>query len=104
MKTQWNVNSLRTENIDGKQDVISWVQFAITCSDDEQIAQAQGNVELTYDANAPFIAYFDLTENQVIEWAKSVLTEDEIKFYETTAQNRLTNISTGDTKPLPWAI
>ena len=102
MKTQWNVTSLRTENIDDKQDVIAWVQFSITCSDGEKIAQAQGNVELTYNANAPFVAYPDLTESQVIEWAKSVLTEDEIKFYETVAQNRLTNIPVDDTKPLPW--
>jgi len=102
MQTQWNITSLRTENIDGKQDVIKWVQFAVSCLDGEKTAQAQGTVELTYSADAPFIAYSDLSESQVIEWAKSVLTQDEITFYETVAQNRLENTSVDDTKALPW--
>ena len=102
MKTQWNVNSLRTENIDGKQDVITSIQFVVTCDDGEKTAQAQGNAQVTYNPDAPFIAYSNLTENQVIEWAKSVLTEDEINFYETVAKNRLTNLPVDDSKPLPW--
>mgnify|MGYP000090052527 CR=1 FL=1 len=102
MQTQWNINSLRIQKIEDKQDVVVSVQFVITSSDGEKTAQAQANVELTYNPDAPFVAYSDLTESQVIQWAKNVLTEDEIKFYETVSQNRLTNIPLDETKPLPW--
>ena len=102
MQTQWNINSLRVENIDNNQDVVTSVQFVVTSSDNEKTAQAQGNAQLTYSADAPFIAYADLTESQITDWVKSVLTADEITFYETVAQNRLTDIPTDGTKALPW--
>jgi hypothetical protein len=102
MKTQWNIKSINAEDISDKKDVVTSVQFIVSCIDGDKTSEAHGNAQFTYQEGNPFILFSDLTEDEVISWVKNSLTSDEIKFYEETAKNRLLNVPTNNEKSLPW--
>ena len=65
----WKVVSLDAQpSHDGHSNVINTVHWTLTGVDGEHTASSYGSVGVTYDADAPFTEYDNLTEADVLAW------------------------------------
>jgi len=53
---------------DGHSNIINTVHWTLTGVDGEHTASSYGSVGVTYDADAPFTEYDNLTEADVLAW------------------------------------
>ena len=90
----WKITNIKCVlDQDGKQNIVKEVEFSI----DDLI---NGGVVIPY-TEGDFLAYDQLTEDVVIGWVKSVLTEALVSSYEAKV-DQLKNPATTGYKPLPW--
>lgn len=91
----WKVRNINCVlNKDGKENIVKEVEFIV----DDLV---NGVVNIPYvDGN--FLAYDDLTEDAVIGWVKSALSDSVVVAFEDRANELKAPASTGY-KPLPWA-
>ena len=76
----WKVVSLDAQpSHDGHSNVINTVHWTLTGVDGEHTASSYGSVGVTYDADAPFTEYDNLTEADVLAlvWNSVDKTEQE---------------------------
>ena len=65
----WKVVALDAQpSHDGHSNVINTVHWTLTGVDGEHTASSYGSVGVTYDADAPFTEYDNLTEADVLAW------------------------------------
>jgi len=65
----WKVVSLDAQpSHDGHSNVINTVHWTLTGVDGEHTASTYGSVGVTYNADAPFTEYDNLTEADVLAW------------------------------------
>ena len=65
----WKVVSLDAQpSHEGHSNVINTVHWTLTGVDGEHTASSYGSVGVTYDADAPFTEYDNLTEADVLAW------------------------------------
>ena len=57
-------------NYDGKENVITKVEFTIECVDGEYSHIANAHLDVNYDSES-FIEFADLTEQNVIDWIET---------------------------------
>jgi len=57
-------------NYDGKENVITKVEFTIECVDGEHSHIANAHLDVNYDSES-FIEFADLTEQNVIDWIET---------------------------------
>jgi hypothetical protein len=79
---------------DGKQNIVKEVEFSV----DNLV---NGTVETPYEGG-DFLSYSELTEDTVIGWVKSVLTDSGVAYYEDRVAQLQVPATTGY-KGLPWA-
>lgn len=79
----WSVDGeLVTKTIDGVQNVVTEVPWVCSEASGTVTAKQTGVVSLGYDPAAPFTAYADLTEAQIIGWVQEALGPEAVAFYE----------------------
>jgi hypothetical protein len=57
-------------NYDGKENVITKVEFTIECVDGEYSHKANSHLDVNYDSES-FIEFANLTEQNVIDWIEN---------------------------------
>lgn len=88
----WTIeNDLTTQTIGGVADVVTSVNWRFTKSSGSNTVTIPGTCELPYDPASPFIEYASLTEEVVLSWVKGTLGADAVTFYETKADEILSN-------------
>lgn len=109
MKTQikWEVASVKTyKELNGKQNVVSQVQWQVTASNGELNGSVYGSQDLNID-DLNFVPYEQLTEDVMLGWVKAVMGNDQIATYEDKAMQNMNPIKTNvieepTVAPLPW--
>jgi hypothetical protein len=65
----WKVAALDAQpSHDGHTNVINTVHWTLSGTDGEHTASSYGSVGVTYDADAPFTEYDNLSEADVLAW------------------------------------
>ena len=90
---------------EGNADVVFTVHWTLNATDGEHVGSVYGSVGLTLDPEATYVPYADLTEAQVIGWAKDALGEETVTGYEANvAQQIADQINPPVVTPaLPWS-
>jgi hypothetical protein len=89
---------------DGETDVVFTVHWTLTGTDGTYTGSVYGSQAITIDPAAPFTAYADLTEAQVIGWVQSAMGAEQVASYEANVANQIENQIDPPivTPPLPW--
>jgi hypothetical protein len=89
---------------EGQTDVVFTAHWRLDGTDGEYGAGVYGSVGLTFDPEAPYTAYADLTAEQVIGWVKDALGEEQVASYEATVANEIAALVNPPVvrPPLPW--
>jgi hypothetical protein len=76
----WSITNLECyAQIDGHDDVVFTIHWTRSATDGENhVANIYGVQQMTLDAEAPFTAYSDLTEAQVVGWVEEALGAEYI--------------------------
>ena len=90
---------------EGNADVVFTIHWTLNATDGEHVGSVYGSVGLTLDPEATYVPYADLTEAQVIGWAKDALGEETVTGYEANvAQQIADQINPPVVTPaLPWS-
>ena len=91
---------------DGETDVVFTVHWTLTGTDGTYTGSVYGSQAITIDPAAPFTAYADLTEAQVIGWVQSAMGAEQVASYEANVANQIKNQIDPPivTPPLPWSV
>jgi hypothetical protein len=91
---------------DGETDVVFTVHWRCNGVDGSFSGTAYGSVAVTYTAGSPFTPYEDLTQDQVIGWAKDALGAAQVTTIEANvaAQIEAQKNPPVVTPPLPWVV
>ena len=108
MAVTWNVVSLdATKTVGSLSDVVTTVHW--TASDSETVSgvahvgSAYDSVKLSEADSKSFTAYADITKDNAIAWAKSVIGSDEVTAIETDIAAQITESKTPTTTSgVPW--
>ena len=102
----WTITALNSyPEYEGKQDVVFTILATYTGTDGTYSSNVQIGQSLIIDANAPFIAYADLTEQQVLGWLLNALTPQQINQMQLKIANQIIadNQPPFVQLPLPWS-
>ena len=90
---------------EGNTDVVFTVHWRLNGADGDHAAGVYGTVGLTLDPDAEFTAFADLTEEQVVGWAKDAMGADQVAAHEDNVAGQIAAlIDPPVTSPaLPWA-
>lgn len=70
----WDIAQLEAyPEHDGMQNVVFTVHWRLSASDGQYAANVYGSVGVTFDSEAPFTPYEDLTKEQVVGWVVDAL-------------------------------
>jgi hypothetical protein len=88
----------------GQENVVFTIHWRAELSQDDEIASSYGSVPSTYVAGDPFIEFVDLTEDQVISWAKESLGEEQVAEIEANLVSQLKSLLNpiSISPALPW--
>lgn len=101
----WNVEALECyPQKDGETDVVFNVRWRVTGVDGGFSGVTGGNTAVKVDSSEPFTPYSQLTQDQVIEWVKSVMGDAAVARNETIVLNQIAAQKNPPviTPPLPW--
>jgi hypothetical protein len=90
---------------EGNTDVVFTAHWRLDGTDGEHTAGVYGSVGLTLDPEAPFIAFADLTEAQVVGWVQDALGEEQVTACEDNLAAQIAALVNPSVvaPPLPWA-
>lgn len=87
---------------DNETDVVFQVNWTCTATDGAYSAVTAGSVPVVYEAEAPFIPYADLTQEQVWAWVDPQIDRAEVEANLELLIEQQKN-PTVVVNPLPWA-
>ena len=102
----WEILNLETvPSINELENVVAGVRWLITATDDVNSTTVEGTVELENPLAEEFIAYSDLTKEQVILWTQEKLGDDLTTDYYQYLDEHLSKIArpVAVVTDLPWA-
>ena len=90
---------------DGETDVVFSVHWTLTGTDGTYTGSVYGSQSVTTDLDAPFTAYADLTQQQVISWVKDAMGADQVASLEANVAQQISDQITPPvvTPALPWS-
>ena len=77
MNYSLKITQLDTAAARGQEEVVVLAHWAYTGTDGTNTASFGGTTPLTYEAGNPFIAYADLSEDEIVEWVLGAWTPEE---------------------------
>lgn len=101
----WTIDSMFCiPQEDGKTNIVTDVIWTLTGNDGEFTANESGGVGLTYDPTKNYTPYNELTQDQVIQWAQSIMGEELIGYYKGLIEKKLYDLKYPPlvNPPLPW--
>jgi hypothetical protein len=101
----WKIESLDcVPSVDGQSNVVSNVHWRAYVTDEIHTVCVYGVQPLVYNAEMPFTTYENLTENVVIEWAKTAMGDIQIASITDNLDNQIANLINPSviTPLLPW--
>lgn len=89
---------------EGQSDVVMTVAWRLNGTDGENSGTVFGSVNLEYKRGHDYIPYEDLTKEQVINWVKNSLGDNEIMQYEALISRKIEDAKAPKVvvKKLPW--
>ena len=102
----WLVDAMNCTAQQGdKTDVVMTIHWRLNGTDGTNNAMVYGSVSVTYDPADPFTPYADLTQEQVIGWAKGALGAERVAELEANIDAQLADLANPPivTPPLPWS-
>lgn len=102
----WTISQLECyPEYEGQPDVVTVVHWRLTGIDGEYTGSVYGSIGLTLDPDAPFTPYASLTQDQVIDWVKDAMGEEQVASYEANVAQQIADQINPPvvTPPLPWA-
>ena len=104
---QWLIEQLVSYPVLGeKTNVVFSIAWRLNGTDGVNTATVYGSLNVTFDPEAPYTPYDQLTNDQIIGWVKSELGEELVLAYEANINAQLYNLAnpTQVVLPLPWTI
>ena len=104
----WKITGLSAyPQLDGNTDVVTLVDYEITCTDGAKEVKYSNSENLILDANSSFIPFNSLIEPTIVKWVQDKIGEEKINLiYEMLAKS-IYFAHQQDKKPiskeLPWA-
>jgi len=90
----------------GQTDVVVNINYHVNGTDGTHIASVYNNQNLTYTAGNPFIAYKNLTQDQIINWIQSAMGATAVSAVQSSLDDLVANMATPTQTvkfmPLPW--
>ena len=102
----WVINALDCyPEADGETDVVFTIHWSLNGTDGTYNGSVYGTVGVTLDPDAPFTAFADLTEAQVVGWVQAALGEEQVAAYEANVAGQIADQINPPvvTPPLPWS-
>ena len=110
MSYNWVINGMSCyPQADGQTDVVFVVYFGVnktaTVNNEPYLSVANGSISVTYVAGSPYTPYDQLTQEQVIGWVQSALSEAGVADYEARVDAQIAAAQNPPVVqlPLPWA-
>lgn len=97
---EWKITSLDWYPTNEGQ-IVSQVYYSVTGTDGTFTGKLTGNIPLIYEANAPYIAYDNLTEDIIIGWVQAALEADQLIAIKACIDDQISNPPV-TAQPLPW--
>lgn len=108
MNYTWNINTITKKTINGIDDVIFrvvWQKYGIDSDGYSGFYKVSTNLRVSNIDATNFIPYENLKEEDIINWIKSLIDEEEIDEYIENeiqrARNKEIQIESGD---FPWQL
>jgi hypothetical protein len=101
----WKITGVKIlPQAEGQVDVVSKVAWVAKLSEADKTASECGDVRLEYTAGNNFVPFEQLTEEQLVDWVKAALGDEEVAKVEANLSGRLQYLlaPTVVNKPLPW--
>ena len=91
---------------DGKTDVVFTVHWTLTGTEAGFVGTAYGTQGVMLDPDAPFMLYVNLTQEQVVGWAKAAMGAERVAALEASVANQINEQIAPSvvTPPLPWGV
>jgi hypothetical protein len=102
----WKIEQLDcTPSADGQNNVVSNIHWRVSATDGTNTTETYSAHELAFDAKNAFIAYSDLTKEQVIAWVQEAMGIDAVTRLQESLDSRLEMLASPPiiTPPLPWS-
>jgi hypothetical protein len=102
----WNVVQMDCyPEQDGNTDVVFTVHYTLSGEEAGFSGGVYGSVGVSLNPDAPFVAYADLTETQVIGWVQDALGAEQVTAYEDNVAQQINDqvVPPVVTPPLPWS-
>jgi hypothetical protein len=102
----WGVTQLEAyPEQDGQTDVVCIVHWTLTGEEDGRVAGVYGSVGVQLEAGSHFTPYAELTEEQVVGWAKAKIGAEEVAELEAQVAYDIAQQAAPSVvaPPLPWA-
>lgn len=90
---------------EGNQDVVFTIHWRRQATDGTHTADVYGSQSVTLDPDAPFTAYADLTEAQVIGWLETAMGEETLAAQVASLDKQIEDQINPPVirPPLPWS-
>ena len=101
----WKINRIDAyPQVMGEQDVVYNVHWVLAGSEAGATASVYGTQEVTYDAQATFTAYEDLTEPLVLGWVLDAMSDNRVAEIEGIVAAHISEqrAPASYSPPLPW--
>lgn len=101
----WTIAALEAyPQAEQQTNVVFAVHWRAELSQDDKTASNYGSVGVTYVAGEPFTPFAELTQDQVVGWAKEALGADRVAEIETGLASQLQSLlnPTSISPALPW--
>lgn len=102
----WKIEQLECiPSADGQTNVVSTIHWRVSATDGANTTEVYGTQGLVYDAKNAFIAYSDLTKDQVVGWVQEAMGIDAVTKLQETLDKQLETLANPPiiTPPLPWS-
>lgn len=106
----WKIKSLQTVDEVNETDFVTTILYRVNCTEEvdgkEYKSSSLGSIVIEPKEEEGFVAYSDLTEEQVVGWVKSSLGTEGVESIEKSLASQVDNKINPPvvpvTKDLPW--
>ena len=79
IRYEWKIEEMDSyPSHNGKNNVVYNIKWRCDAIEDDYCAKLYGITSVTFDDSSPFTEYDNLTNDQVVEWVKSSMKDEEI--------------------------
>ena len=101
----WIIEKLGVSpSLNGQSDVVTLIHWRVNGTDGTNNATQYGVQNIDFDANNTFIAFNNLTQQQVITWLQNSIGTDRFNEIQSLLDNQLNILANPPIvyPPLPW--